>query len=475
MSEASYEERERVAMREKGGTEIFEALVEPAVLVRGGAGVTLVNRAWREWGTKCEIRTPEGGFSAHCSGDEVRWGAEWIHRCPCAEAVFLWRATAIRGATDEWLVQAVDITSDETLRTRLELIDRAREAPEGGTFRVDLKRRKLSFDVPLMTMLGYPEGTDPTMDEWLNYIHPDDHEPILSATRAHLRGLTPASDSVVRLRRVDGDWRDIEVRVKVVERDNDGGPLALVGTYHDVTEQRRLRQQLIANDRMASLGRLSAGLAHEINNPLGYVIGNLDLIARYLQQMREAEDRQGRDAAVSRAEHALDMAREGALRVRDIVRDLQALSRAQRSSHLEIIDPNTILEPAIRLIDAQLSDLVTIEAELGEDVPALASSPAALGQLFLNLIGHVRHSVDEQTAAVVRVQTGTDDRGRAVIRVEHDLSVEDPPGGRDRGDFELGLVRVLVERLGGTLAVRDLEPSGQQLTVALPTAREGDR
>src|SRR4029079_18724089 len=92
----------------------------------------------------------------------------------------------------------------------------------------------------------------------------------------------------LRLRGADGSWRTCEVSAIQVDI---GGALTVVASGRDVTERKRMHAKLLVSDRMASLGTLAAGIAHEINNPLAYVAGNLEAIGETLHaRARRASD-----------------------------------------------------------------------------------------------------------------------------------------------------------------------------------------
>src|SRR5262249_36491580 len=117
-------------------------------------------------------------------------------------------------------------------------------------------------------------------------IHPDDLAPVSELFRK-VGGLDSLASEVVeiRMRGADGNWRICEVSAVLVEI---GGASTVVTSGRDVTERKRMRAKLLVSDRMASLGTLAAGIAHEINNPLAYVAGNLEAMAETLQGVAQA-------------------------------------------------------------------------------------------------------------------------------------------------------------------------------------------
>src|SRR2546430_2388592 len=110
--------------------------------------------------------------------------------------------------------------------------------------------------------------------------------------------------------------------------DHRGRYLGAVVMVSDVSDRRKLQAQLMLADRMSSLGTLSAGVAHEINNPLAYVIASLDLVADRLPEIASMLGREGGQFL----EQQVQRAREGTDRVRKIVRDLKSFSRADEET-----------------------------------------------------------------------------------------------------------------------------------------------
>src|SRR5262249_47406183 len=145
-------------------------------------------------------------------------------------------------------------------------------------------------------------------------VHPDDRTQLGELIRkvSSADATITAEVLEIRMRGADGSWRICEVSGVLVEL---GGASTVVMSGRDVTERKRMRAKLMVSDRMASLGTLAAGIAHEINNPLAYVTGNLEAIAEAFQ----ASQHQPSKAECLEMSAAIDDARDGAERVRQIV------------------------------------------------------------------------------------------------------------------------------------------------------------
>jgi two-component system, NtrC family, sensor kinase len=173
----------------------------------------------------------------------------------------------------------------------------------------------------------------------------------------------------------------------------------------------RTQAQLVVSERLAALGALSASVAHEINNPLSYVCGNLEFASDELVRLTAVQGVPQLDELRA----ALDEARHGADRVQSIVRGLKAFSRADSDSS-ELLDVRSVVSLSIKMALNQ----IRLRAQLVQDlapVPLVQASSARLGQVFLNLLVNAVQSIPEGHPDLNRitVSTRTDARGWAVV------------------------------------------------------------
>jgi two-component system cell cycle sensor histidine kinase/response regulator CckA len=289
------------------------------------------------------------------------------------------------------------------------------------------------------------------------------------------------------LRRRDGEVLFVEVlTVDVVW---EGEPASAV-VARDVSERRRVQAHLLQTDRLVALGSLAGGVAHEIANPLTYVITNLELVSAAIAAAAEQLRKEGPLAANTVRDRLeallapLRSAADGAARVRGIAKDLRTFSRSESESR-QLLDVRSVLEPAVHLAMNDIRQRARFERALG-DVPLVHAHESRLGQVFLNLLLNAAHAIPEGRPAenVVRVSTATDAEGRAVVEVldsgrgiapENVSRIFDPffttkPTGAGTG-LGLSICLATVSALGGTIDVSPAPGGGTRFRVTLPPAR----
>ena len=240
----------------------------------------------------------------------------------------------------------------------------------------------------------------------------------------------------------------------------------------NLAELREARAQLVVADRMALVGTLAAGVAHEINNPLAYLTANVEWVRTRLQR---AGGHEPLAAALTEAE-------DGAARIASIVGDLRAFSRDDETR--AEVDLAQVVDDAIRLAGHEVRQLAEIERQLGE-VPSVFGNRMRLGQVVLNLVVNASQAFSGAEGAapriVVRTRKGED--GGAIVEVEDNGAgvaeeirhrIFDPffstkPVGVGTG-LGLSVCNGIVAAHGGTLAHEHRPGGGSVFRVTLPSA-----
>jgi PAS domain S-box-containing protein len=265
----------------------------------------------------------------------------------------------------------------------------------------------------------------------IEFCHPEDRDATL-AGRERLKVGEPLRTLTNRYRCKDGtyrwfEWRsasDIERRlVYASARDVTAQKAAERAIEEARQAQERLERRLEFADRMASVGTLAAGVAHEINNPLAYVSTNLEMLIEELSRLHGG-------SFAELIEMARD-ARQGAERIRKIVRRMKTFSRGENERRA-VIDVRPVLELAIDMAFNEIRHRARLAKDFG-DLPLVEADDSRLGQVFINLLVNAAQAVGDGDGDgnEIRVVTSTDASGRAVIEV-HDTGPGIPPHQLDK-------------------------------------------
>ncbi len=346
---------------------------------------------------------------------------------------------------------------------------------------IDADRRIVYQSPSVRKVLGFaPE--EMTGFAVTDYIHPDDHGLANEALRAVAEKEGASVSATVRARTLHGTYRWVEAVATNLLTDPQLASIVL--NWRDVTETRALQQQLLLSDRLASLGTLSAGVAHEINNPLAYITLNIEYVARQLALREAARAESASQGQLAELTDALREANEGAERVRRIVQDLRVFARGESPAHAVRLDLNGVVESSLNLVWNEIRHRARLVRELGP-VPGVRADASRLAQVLVNLLLNAAQAIPEGRVDQneIRVCTRSDSRGWAVIAVsdtgagigsEERKQIFDPffttkPVGLGTG-LGLSIVHGIVRAAGGEVRVDSEVGKGSTFTVKLPPA-----
>jgi PAS domain S-box-containing protein len=340
----------------------------------------------------------------------------------------------------------------------------------------------------------------------LDLVHPDDAVGLVDA-EGHFFVDAGHRELTFRVRHREGHWVWVEA-VSSVLRDAKGQITEVQMCTRDITDRKARDEEIHQESKLESLGRLSAGLAHEINTPIQYVGDNarflaeafsdlMDMVTLYRglldraepmewaerqEQMREAENRLEVDYLQSEVPSAVEQTLQGIERVATIVRAMKTFSHP---GHKELVpaDLNEALMATVTVARHQVTRVADLELDLDELPPVRCNIPE-LNQVFLNLIVNAADAVEETgrrgTVTISsrvqgpNVQIMVSDTGAGMP--EHvQAKIFDPffttkEVGRGTGQG-LPLVRsVIQDQHGGTLSVRTKQGAGTTFAIRLPIA-----
>ncbi|MCC6521869.1 MAG: response regulator [Polyangiaceae bacterium] len=393
---------------------------------------------------------------------------------PDATGVAHFEAAVERVGADPVPVAVTSVACGQgALRTRVALLGDRREGPRRGDALRALETRFRGFadaasePITMLTrgrivyanpaalrVLGVGSLAELAARPLLDWAEEADRAPMAERLARILAGeqLGPYE---YRVERPDGTKVRLELVSLAVE--HEGAP-AMLSIGRDVSERERLQTELRRAEQLAALGTLAAGVAHEINNPLGYALLHLERLASELAR--------GTTPASATAAHALAEVRDGCERIRLVVSDLLAFSRPT-SDAVEPVDVDEALDAALKLAAHALRHRARVARACtdGARVPRVQASHGRLVQALVNLlINAVQAFADDSTerneiaiavtseanAVVVRIA----DNGRG-IRAEDAARVFDPffttkPTGTGLG---LAITRSILEAFGGSIAL----------------------
>jgi PAS domain S-box-containing protein len=279
---------------------------------------------------------------------------------------------------------------------------------------------------------------------------------------------------LLRVRRPGGSEALLETSNVALEV---GGEHVVFAISRDVTELTRDQERLMMSDRLASVGMLAAGVAHEINNPLAAVMANLELAALDLAKLPKLPKQ---DAVHHNLQAELADAREAAERVRQIALDLKIFSRPEQDVGGSV-DIRGILKSSLRMAAGEIRHRAKLVANLDE-VPAVKGSASRFGQAFLTLILNAAQAIPEGNAENNEIRVRVSTNGRHVVIEVSDTGPAVPPEalrqlftpffmskptGVGTG-LGMSICQRIVESAGGQISVESRAGAGTTFQVRLP-------
>jgi PAS domain S-box-containing protein len=274
-----------------------------------------------------------------------------------------------------------------------------------------------------------------------------------------------------------------------------GRPAILV-TLRDLTEQQAIRQRLQNADRLTSLGTLAAGVAHEVNNPLAYVVTNLRYSIERLLRLRgklpgrpelDPETRAWMEQELTPICEALEEAGDGTDRVARIVQGLKSFSRSSDEG-IGPVDVHQVLEVATNMAENQIRYRARLIQNFG-DIPLVEANESRLVQVFVNLLLNAAQAIPDGHSDdnSITLTTKVGPTGRVVVEVtdtgqgiptEHLERIFDPffttkPVGVGTG-LGLSICHGLLGALGGQIIAKSRVGRGATFRVELPAAPRDD-
>jgi len=290
-----------------------------------------------------------------------------------------------------------------------------------------------------------------------------------------------------------GTVHDGIVNIQVVP-----GTQLRVASFQDLTELKRAQQQMIRADKMAALGQIIAGVAHEINNPNNFIYFNLPILRRYIEAMRPLLERalaEEPDLTLLNMPYEqflqdvfglLENMEHGSERITAIVSDLKTYIRSGEDAEMKREPLEPIIDQVMALIGKQVRKQVRcFETEVQGPLPRVRVNPGKLEQVLINLVINAGQAADKDDSMIRLMARPVDDGAAVAITVEDNgagipAEIKDQifepfftSKGREEGTgLGLSISHQIIQDHGGTLEVSSEVGQGTRFTVRLPAAAQ---
>jgi PAS domain S-box-containing protein len=358
----------------------------------------------------------------------------------------------------------------------------ANEVPV-GIFEADADGRNLYVNRAAAAMAGM-SLEQAAAQRWHDALHPEDRERVVREWSRAV-GSGSACEQEYRFRHRDGEVRQVRGRVMPLH-DSDGRVTGYIGAMLDITEQRALEAQVQSSLRLAALGTLVAGIAHEVNNPLGAMLLSLGLGVGETRQLRSSlaanarHDGEGVGRSLDLLEEALACAQEEGEHVARIVRDLNVVGRPD-APHSRV-NLGDVVDKSMYWLAPSLGEQVAVRIEKAA-VEEVIASEGQLIQLLVNLVTNAVKSIPKGRSGCVVVRVGPGAPGMARIEVADDGEGMTPevmarmfepffttrPVGQGMG-LGLSVCHAIVTVQGGAISGTSKVGEGSTFKVELPVA-----
>ena len=341
----------------------------------------------------------------------------------------------------------------------------------------DLEGKVVSFNPGAEQSLGYRAEEIKGKKAGNLYHTPEERERLLQ------RVLQDGAVSDYETYLVRKDGTEVPVSITLAQlKDYRGRVIGTVGMSRDITHRKALFDQVMQSERLAAVGRLAAGVAHEINNPLAVIYE----ISEYLNELLEDDPKVEKEMTLEEFTLNLPSILKQVKRCRVITSRLLNFSR-KSEARVEITDVNASLREVIPFLEKKANYAsVKVHLELDDNLPKVQIEEMQLQEIFINLLNNSIQALQDKHGGNIRVRSFLKDE-KVHVAFEDDgpgISQEvrgrlfDPfvstkPAGEGTG-LGLSICYGIVKRYDGQIAVESTPGQGATFSVILPMSREGD-
>jgi PAS domain S-box-containing protein len=357
---------------------------------------------------------------------------------------------------------------------------------------------------------------------WLDIIHAADRQRVLDSLQLVLQ--TEVQKVMYRIYRTNGELRWLFHHIRLV-RDEHQMPLRIDGITVDITQHKQaedllkqrnaelqsaldkiqeVQRQLVQSEKLSSIGQLAAGVAHEINNPIGYINSNLTSLKKYVEELLDLiENYEHLESTctdkdlleqISAFKKTIDLkftkmdiidllneSQEGAARVKKIVQDLKDFSHAGGDDDWQWADLHACLESTLNIVNNEIKYKAIVIKEFG-NIPLVWCLPHQLNQVFMNLLVNAAHAIEKEGTITLRTGENENnlwieviDNGKG-IAPEHIDKIFDPffttkPVGQGTG-LGLSVSYNIIKKHLGEIQIDSTLGIGTRFRILLPKKNE---
>lgn len=298
---------------------------------------------------------------------------------------------------------------------------------------------------------------------WMEVVHSDDRA--LAEQAVHDLQTGGEYDIEYRIVRRDGEVRWVHDRRRII-KDETGHPIRIDGIASDITERKRLQAQLRRTERVAELGTVASGMAHEIGTPMNVILGRAEYL---MERTKEEPVKKGLQTIISQVE-----------RITRVMNQLLAFARRRPVEH-RALDLRQTIEDNLEIFQERLAhNHITVETSFADACPCVHADADQMSQVLINLVMNAIHAMSD--GGVLRVALApVPDRGVVTLTIAdtgHGIPQEviakifDPffttkEFGKGTG-LGLTVVKGIIEEHSGTIQVESQPGAGTQFTICLP-------
>ena len=295
------------------------------------------------------------------------------------------------------------VRTEDALRFAEAQLHSALQAGSMATWSWDIPQDTVAWNNPLLHVheIAREDVSDARLKTFLSFVHSVDRAAVEKAIETSVRLGTPY-EVEYRIRRADGALQWIAGRGRL-ERDPQDQPLRLTGVCQDITARKRLEETILQTHKMEALGTLAGGVAHDFNNILMAIGGNVELA------LSELPD----DHPVCQN---LDRIEKATNRASNLVRQILTFSRRQPPARA-VISLAQEVEEAVRLLHAALPARVEIRSQYLPGIPPVSADATQVHQIIMNLGANAAHAMGESSGTIeLRLEAAelSEDRAESV-------------------------------------------------------------